>query len=311
MTRPTTSRARPDHGARPSGSRRSARREPRRAATRSTSRRSTPGWTRWATTTRGSRSGRGAAGDGPGLDDARARAQARRPTTRCHGRWRSSTRPATPPCSAPTASRPTTATCASASRSRSTTRSTTSSGRSRPAWARATSSPPGTPGASASELVAHDAVPGAQVQAADREADRGGVDRSQIIRPMRNRGHRVLLGGHRSRASCGIQKCNACGELRHPPGPGVPVVPRACDRGYVVAAGAGTVFSFLVHHAPADAGHGAAARRSRWSSSRRACGWSATCDGDPEDLAIGDARASSDWDRVDDELTLPIWEAAR
>ena len=32
--------------------------------------------------------------------------------------------------------------------------------------------------------------------------------------------------------------------------------------------------------------------------------------GDPEDLAIGDAVVVA-WDRVDDELTLPIWEVAR
>jgi uncharacterized OB-fold protein len=32
--------------------------------------------------------------------------------------------------------------------------------------------------------------------------------------------------------------------------------------------------------------------------------------GNPEDLAIGDPVVVG-WDRVDDDLTLPIWEVAR
>ncbi len=46
-----------------------------------------------------------------------------------------------------------------------------------------------------------------------------------------------------------IQRCSACGALRHPPGP---MCPRcgAADPGYQVAAGTGTVFSYVVHHHP-------------------------------------------------------------
>jgi uncharacterized OB-fold protein len=32
--------------------------------------------------------------------------------------------------------------------------------------------------------------------------------------------------------------------------------------------------------------------------------------GNPEDLAIGDSAVVG-WDRVDDELTLPVWEVVR
>ena len=46
-----------------------------------------------------------------------------------------------------------------------------------------------------------------------------------------------------------IQSCNACGVLRHPPGPACPSC-GALDRGYVVAAGVGTVFSYVVHRHP-------------------------------------------------------------
>ncbi|HEX9063540.1 MAG TPA: OB-fold domain-containing protein [Streptosporangiaceae bacterium] len=46
-----------------------------------------------------------------------------------------------------------------------------------------------------------------------------------------------------------IQRCPACGALRHPPGP---MCPRcgAAEPGYQVAAGTGTVFSYVVHHHP-------------------------------------------------------------
>jgi uncharacterized OB-fold protein len=46
-----------------------------------------------------------------------------------------------------------------------------------------------------------------------------------------------------------IQQCTECGRLRHPPGPMCP----ACGSvkpSYVVASGAGTVYSYVVHHHP-------------------------------------------------------------
>jgi hypothetical protein len=47
-----------------------------------------------------------------------------------------------------------------------------------------------------------------------------------------------------------IQRCSACGALRHPPGPMCPACGVAGDGGYVVAAGTGEVFSYIVHHHP-------------------------------------------------------------
>ena len=46
-----------------------------------------------------------------------------------------------------------------------------------------------------------------------------------------------------------IQRCNACGAKRFPPGPACPAC-GAYDRGYDVAAGTGTVFSYVVHRHP-------------------------------------------------------------
>ena len=47
-----------------------------------------------------------------------------------------------------------------------------------------------------------------------------------------------------------IQRCGRCGALRHPPGPMCPACGEASDGGYVVAAGTGEVFSYVVHHHP-------------------------------------------------------------
>lgn len=76
----------------------------------------------------------------------------------------------------------------------------------------------------------------------------GKVDRSQLVRPQMNRDTEFFWEGTAA-GELRIQKCNACGELRHPPGPMCPTC-HAADRGYVVASGRGRVFSFLVHHAP-------------------------------------------------------------
>jgi uncharacterized OB-fold protein len=47
-----------------------------------------------------------------------------------------------------------------------------------------------------------------------------------------------------------IQRCGRCGALRHPPGPMCPSCGQPSDGGYVVAAGTGEVFSYVVHHHP-------------------------------------------------------------
>ena len=47
-----------------------------------------------------------------------------------------------------------------------------------------------------------------------------------------------------------IQRCAGCGALRHPPGPMCPACGVPADGGYLVAAGTGEVFSYVVHHHP-------------------------------------------------------------
>ena len=74
------------------------------------------------------------------------------------------------------------------------------------------------------------------------------VDRSKTVRPLVNRDSAFFWEGT-AKGELRIQKCNACGLLRHPPGPVCPSC-HAMDRGYVVASGEGRVHSFLTHHAP-------------------------------------------------------------
>jgi uncharacterized protein len=49
-----------------------------------------------------------------------------------------------------------------------------------------------------------------------------------------------------------IQRCAACGRLRHPPGPGCPAcgAPQPADPRYVCSSGAARLHSFVVHHHP-------------------------------------------------------------
>ena len=125
-------------------------------------------------------------------------------------------------------------------------------------------------------------------------------------RPTRPQpGHRLLLGGHRSRVSSGSRSATPAGCCATRPGPVCPAC-HAMDRGYVVASGRGTIFSFLVHHAPQLPGRELPVTIALVEL-EEGVRFVADVRGNPEDLAIGDSVVVG-WDRVDDELTLPIWE---
>ncbi len=141
-------------------------------------------------------------------------------------------------------------------------------------------------------------------RASTGSTEKAGPDRSKIIRPVRNADTDFFWEGTRQ-GELRLQKCNACGELRHPPGPVCPAC-HAMDRGYVVASGRGTVFSFLVHHAPQMPGRELPLTIALVEL-EEGVRFVADVRGNPEDLAIGD-QVVVGWDEVDDELTLPIWE---
>lgn len=120
------------------------------------------------------------------------------------------------------------------------------------------------------------------------------------VRPVVNRDNAYFFEGT-AIGELRIQKCNQCGVLRHPPGPACPDC-GAFDRGHVVASGQGTVFSYLVHHAPQVPGKQlplVIALLDLDEGVRMVAEMTGP-------VEIGD-RATVGWNVVDDELTLPIW----
>jgi hypothetical protein len=120
------------------------------------------------------------------------------------------------------------------------------------------------------------------------------------VRPLISRDNAYFFEGTTA-GELRIQKCNACGVLRHPPGPSCPEC-GAFDRGHVVATGTGTVFSYLVHHAPQVPGKQlplVIALVDLDEGVRMVAEMTGPVD-------IGD-RVAVGWNRIDEELTLPIW----
>jgi len=126
-----------------------------------------------------------------------------------------------------------------------------------------------------------------------------------MIRPMINRDSQFFWDGTNAK-ELRIQKCGACGALRHPPGPSCPKC-GAFDRQHVVASGLGTVFSFVIHRHPPvpDKELPIVLALVDLDEGVRMVGEVPGI----EDLAIGD-RVQVDWQVIDDELTLPIWRRA-
>ncbi|HJQ07043.1 MAG TPA: OB-fold domain-containing protein [Nocardioides sp.] len=120
------------------------------------------------------------------------------------------------------------------------------------------------------------------------------------VRPVVNRDNAYFFEGTAA-GELRIQTCNACGVLRHPPGPACPEC-GAFDRGHVVAAGTGTVFSYLVHHAPQVPGK-VLPLTIALVDLDEGVRMVAEMTGPVE---IGD-RVRVGWNRIDDELTLPLW----
>jgi uncharacterized OB-fold protein len=72
--------------------------------------------------------------------------------------------------------------------------------------------------------------------------------RPNVVPPVVSRDTAFFWDGARER-ELRIQRCEACGALRHPPGP-LCTSCGSADRGWVVAAGTGVVHSYVVHHHP-------------------------------------------------------------
>ena len=105
-----------------------------------------------------------------------------------------------------------------------------------------------------------------------------------------------------------IQRCGACGALRHPPGPAC----LRCDAlspEFVVAAGTGEVYSYVVHHHPPVPGRVLpfVVALVELAEGVRMVG--ELLDTEPDEVRIG-APVRVAFVRIDDELTLPAWRLA-
>jgi uncharacterized protein len=106
-----------------------------------------------------------------------------------------------------------------------------------------------------------------------------------------------------------IQRCGGCGALRHPPGPMCPAC-GAARPGYVVAAGTGEVYSYVVQHHPPVPGRQLpiVVALVQLPEGVRMVG--ELLGVGPERVRIGlPVRAA--FVRVDAELTLPAWREER
>lgn len=133
------------------------------------------------------------------------------------------------------------------------------------------------------------------------------VDKTALVRPQMNRDTEYFWDGTKA-GELRLQKCNACGALRHPPGPMCPAC-HAADRGYVVASGRGTVFSFLVHHAPRLPGKQLPITLAliELEEGPRIVG---EIQANRDQVAIG-APVEVVFEKIDDDLTLAQWAVIR
>jgi uncharacterized OB-fold protein/acyl dehydratase len=105
-----------------------------------------------------------------------------------------------------------------------------------------------------------------------------------------------------------IQNCADCGTLRHPPGP----MCLACgspDAKYVVAAGTGEVFSYIVHHHPPVPGKRLPMVLALVELPEGVRVLGEIVGADPAAVSVG-MPVEAEFLRVDDELTLPGWRPA-
>jgi uncharacterized OB-fold protein/acyl dehydratase len=102
-----------------------------------------------------------------------------------------------------------------------------------------------------------------------------------------------------------VQRCAKCELLRHPPGPMCPGC-GATDPGYIVAAGTGEVFSYVVHHHPPVPGRRLPYVVALVELTEGVRLMAELVDVPPDGVRIG-LPVRVDFARVDDDLTLPVW----
>ena len=105
-----------------------------------------------------------------------------------------------------------------------------------------------------------------------------------------------------------VQRCGGCGALRHPPGPLCPSCGTlaADPREYVVAAGTGEVYSYVVHHHPPVPGKKLPIVIALVQLPEGVRMTGELLGAAPGQVRIG-LPVRAEFVRVDDDLTLPAW----
>jgi uncharacterized protein len=103
-----------------------------------------------------------------------------------------------------------------------------------------------------------------------------------------------------------IQRCGVCGALRHPPGPACLTCAATEKQEYQVAAGTGTVYSYVVHRHPPVPGKQLPLVIALVELPEGVRILGELHGVSPEQVSIG-LPVRVDFARIDDELTLPAW----
>ena len=109
-----------------------------------------------------------------------------------------------------------------------------------------------------------------------------------------------------------VQRCGSCGARRHPPGPRCPSCGTlaADPREYVVAAGTGEVYSYVVHHHPPVPGKKLPIVIALVQLPEGVRMTGELLGAAPGEVRIG-LPVRAEFVRVDDDLTLPAWRTRR
>jgi uncharacterized OB-fold protein len=133
------------------------------------------------------------------------------------------------------------------------------------------------------------------------------VETPFVLRPQINRDTEFFWEGTRV-GELRVQRCAACGERRHPPGPACPRC-GALEPAYDGVSGRGTVYSYVVHRHPPVPGKELPILLVLVELEEGVRMVGELLDAQPEDVKIG-APVEVAWNRVDDELTIPAWRLA-
>jgi uncharacterized OB-fold protein len=105
-----------------------------------------------------------------------------------------------------------------------------------------------------------------------------------------------------------VQRCRDCGTPRHPPGPRCPAC-GAMNPGYVVAAGTGEVYSYVVHHHPPVPGKKLPLVIALVELPEGVRMTGELLGAKPDEVRIG-LPVRAGFVKVDADLTLPVWRPA-